>query len=87
NIVVAGDGAGGGLVLAMLYYLRDNQMALPGGAVLFSPWVDLTMSCASWDQNRSYDYLFKQNDVDPLHPVNLYLDFYEERSKLITHPY
>ncbi|CAG8672333.1 4_t:CDS:2 [Dentiscutata erythropus] len=83
NIVVAGDSAG---ALALLYYLRDNQMSLPGGAVLFSPWVDLTMSCASWDQNQPYDYLFKQKDDDPLHPVNLYLKP-EERSKLIKHPY
>ncbi|CAG8841178.1 7771_t:CDS:2, partial [Racocetra persica] len=71
----------------LLYYLRDNRMSLPGGAVLFSPWVDLTMSCASWDQNQPYDYLFKQKDDDPLHPVNLYLKSHEDRSKLITHPY
>ncbi|CAG8646852.1 6617_t:CDS:2, partial [Cetraspora pellucida] len=85
NIVVAGDSAGG--ALALLYYLRDNRMPLPGGAVLFSPWVDLTMSCASWDQNQPYDYLFKPKDDDPLHPVNLYLKSHEDRSKLITYPY
>ncbi|CAI2180519.1 6031_t:CDS:2 [Funneliformis geosporum] len=87
NIVVAGDSAGGGLALALLFYLRDNHMPLPGGAVLFSPWVDLTMSCASWDQNQHYDYLFKQKDEDPLHPVKLYLHPHEERAKLVTHPY
>ncbi|CAG8660898.1 2643_t:CDS:2 [Funneliformis mosseae] len=87
NIVVAGDSAGGGLALALLFYLRDNHMPLPGGAVLFSPWVDLTMSCASWVQNQHYDYLFKQKDDDPLHPVKLYLHPYEERAKMVTHPY
>src|SRR5688572_5072867 len=45
------------------------------------------MSCASWDQNQPYDYLFKQKDDDPLHPVNLYLHPYEDRAKLVTHPY
>ncbi|CAG8477600.1 4349_t:CDS:2 [Paraglomus occultum] len=87
NIVVAGDGAGGGLALALLQYLRDHHMPLPGGAMLFSPWVDLTMSCESWDRNQSYDVLIKPNDDDLFHPVRLYLNPYEKRKSLITHPY
>lgn len=39
NVVLAGDSAGGGLCLALLLYLRDNDYPLPGGAILFSPWV------------------------------------------------
>ena len=39
NIIIAGDSAGGGLSLALLLYLRDNGFTLPGGAILFSPWV------------------------------------------------
>lgn len=39
HVVVAGDSAGGGLCLALLLYLRDNEYTLPGGAILFSPWV------------------------------------------------
>lgn len=39
NIVVAGDSAGGGLTLALLMYLRDNDYPLPAGAILMSPWV------------------------------------------------
>jgi acetyl esterase/lipase len=39
NLVVAGDSAGGALGLALLLYLRDNGYTLPGGAILFSPWV------------------------------------------------
>jgi len=39
NIVVAGDSAGGGLALALLMYLRDNDYPLPAGAILMSPWV------------------------------------------------
>jgi len=42
SIVVAGDSAGGGLALALLLALRDAGEALPAGAVLFSPWADLT---------------------------------------------
>ncbi|CAG8598250.1 3055_t:CDS:2 [Ambispora leptoticha] len=87
NIVVAGDSAGGGLTLALLLYLRDHGMPLPGGALLFSPWVDLTMSCYSWEHNQPYDILPKISDEDPLHPVRLYLTPFEERSHLLTHPY
>jgi len=41
NLVVAGDSAGGALGLALLFYLRDNGYTLPGGALLFSPWVGM----------------------------------------------
>jgi acetyl esterase/lipase len=38
NIVIAGDSAGGGLVLALLQILRDTDgLDLPAGAVLISP--------------------------------------------------
>lgn len=39
NIVLAGDSAGGGLCLALMLYLRDNNYPLPSGAILMSPWV------------------------------------------------
>jgi len=38
NIVIGGDSAGGGLVLALLQILRDTPgLKLPAGAVLISP--------------------------------------------------
>lgn len=36
NIVLGADSAGGGLALALMYYLRDNNYDLPSGAMLFS---------------------------------------------------
>lgn len=42
NIAVAGDSAGGGLVIAACLRLRGRGEKLPGCAVCFSPWVDLT---------------------------------------------
>ncbi len=39
NIIVCGDSAGGGLSLALLMYLRDNDYPMPAGAILMSPWV------------------------------------------------
>lgn len=47
QIVIAGDSAGGGLALATLFSLRDAAMALPAGAALLSPWVDLEGTGAS----------------------------------------
>jgi len=44
NLLLAGDSAGGGLSMATLLRLRDLGVALPAGAVLFSPWADLTGS-------------------------------------------
>jgi acetyl esterase/lipase len=55
NIVIMGDSAGGGLGLALCMYLRDEGYRMPAGLVLMSPWVDLTMSCGSWDENAETD--------------------------------
>ena len=44
QIMIAGDSAGGGLTLATMLSLKSRNMALPGCACIFSPWVDLTCS-------------------------------------------
>jgi monoterpene epsilon-lactone hydrolase len=41
RIAVAGDSAGGGLVVATLVAIRDAKLPLPAAAVCLSPWVDL----------------------------------------------
>ncbi|EEB91492.1 hypothetical protein MPER_10138 [Moniliophthora perniciosa FA553] len=51
TIVFAGDSAGGGLCLSVLTILRDMGLPMPAGAVLISPWVDLTHSSPSVMQN------------------------------------
>ncbi len=85
NIIVSGDSAGGGLTLAMLMYLRDNDYPLPSGAILMSPWVDLTLSCESWESNAMYDVVpFPMMDSH-MNPIALYLG--EQMEKYLTHPY
>lgn len=42
KIAVAGDSAGGGLVLALMLRLRSVGHALPACGICLSPWVDLT---------------------------------------------
>jgi monoterpene epsilon-lactone hydrolase len=42
QIILAGDSAGGGLAVALMLRLKAEELALPGGAALLCPGVDLT---------------------------------------------
>lgn len=57
TIILAGDSAGGGMVLSMLVTLRDQGLPLPAGAILLSPWVDLTHSFPSVSADNPLDYI------------------------------
>ncbi|KAF5382996.1 hypothetical protein D9757_006344 [Collybiopsis confluens] len=59
HLIVAGDSAGGGLTLALLQVLRDASLPLPAGAVLISPWCDLTHSFPSIHINTTTDVIPK----------------------------
>jgi len=61
QIVLAGDSAGGNLVLALLMDLRDRGEPFPAGAVLFSPWVDLTCTAPSFQTNGDVDVLDRES--------------------------
>jgi acetyl esterase/lipase len=55
SIVVAGDSAGGGLVLATLLALRDAGDALPAAAICLSPLTDLAKEGASMRTKAAVD--------------------------------
>ena len=57
QILIAGDSAGGGMVLSMLCVLRDQGRPLPAGTILLSPWVDLTHSFPSVAGSGEGDYI------------------------------
>ncbi len=57
HIVVAGDSAGGNLVLALLLALRDAQQPLPALAVCLCPWTDMESSYKSLKENEPYDWI------------------------------
>ncbi|RAR02202.1 alpha beta-hydrolase [Stemphylium lycopersici] len=57
TIILAGDSAGGGMVLSMLVTMRDQGIPLPAGAILISPWVDLTHSFPSLGGDSKMDYI------------------------------
>lgn len=54
-IIVSGDSAGGGLALSLLVRLRELAEPMPAGAILLSPWTDLSVSGASVSGNHSKD--------------------------------
>mmetsp|Transcript_25270 Transcript_25270/g.47254 ORF Transcript_25270/g.47254 Transcript_25270/m.47254 type:complete len:456 (+) Transcript_25270:237-1604(+) len=59
QIFFAGDSAGGNLVINTLILAAQHGLPQPAGAVLLSPWVDLTDCgrCASWEEFADVDYL------------------------------
>lgn len=44
KISVYGDSAGGNLAMALIQFCRNENITQPNHVVLFSPWLDLTMS-------------------------------------------
>ena len=79
NIVLAGDSAGGGLVLSVLLASRDAGVPLPAAGVCLSPWVDLECSGESMAANDHLDDFIKRaglsaraeaylDGADPKHP-------------------
>ena len=49
NTILMGDSAGGGFILSFAQYLKTVNLPQPKHIVVFSPWVDISMS------NRPYD--------------------------------
>lgn len=78
---VAGDSAGGGLALALMLRLRDQQLDLPSAAVLFSPLSDLSGTGESRSSNSGHCAMFSK---DLLRKVQ---DFYLDPQTDPKHPY
>ncbi|MCH5268360.1 MAG: alpha/beta hydrolase [Lachnospiraceae bacterium] len=58
EIFVAGDSAGGGLAVALCMWLREHNLPLPAKLVLMSPWLDMTASGESYEENFDKDPMF-----------------------------
>ena len=63
-IFVTGDSAGGGLGLSLLVKLREVGVPMPAGAILLSPWTDLTTSGNSVESNRGRDLWFSRRHLE-----------------------
>ncbi|WP_322865191.1 alpha/beta hydrolase [Aquicoccus sp. G2-2] len=57
RVVMGGDSAGGGLVLALLSEICRIGLPQPGATFVFSPLTDMTFSGASFQQNAQADVM------------------------------
>lgn len=60
QIVLAGDSAGGALILALAITIRDSGLPLPGAMVMLSPFLDLTVSSHSVQHLAHHDPMLTQ---------------------------
>ncbi len=81
-LIVVGDSAGGGLVLALLVQLAQAALPQPAGAVLISPWLDLTLSGDSYTRNAQADFMESRDLL--LEMRQHYLGAYDPRSPLVS---
>jgi len=82
HIAVAGDSAGGGLVVATLLALRDAHLPRPAAGVCISPWVDLTCSGASYRSKAAVDPIVRQAGVAEM--ARAYLGATDPRAPLAS---
>ena len=64
DIVIGGDSAGGGLAVALMVNLKNLGVKLPAGALLISPWVDLSASGDSVASNAKADSMLSPVALD-----------------------
>jgi len=62
-VALAGDSAGGGLVLATLLRVRDDRLPPPACAVCFSPWTDLDGTGESVSLNNGQCAVFRPENI------------------------
>ncbi|NUR59508.1 MAG: alpha/beta hydrolase [Catenulispora sp.] len=58
RIMVVGDSAGGHLAVTVQVRARAEEVPLPAGTMLISPWTDLEVTGKSMDSNKDHDALF-----------------------------
>lgn len=79
NIIMMGESAGGGLCLASLLALRDQNIPLPKAAVAISPWTDLSCSGESYRTKNKMS-------LAPLNSWSVFSAFYAGRND-VKNPY
>jgi acetyl esterase/lipase len=82
RIAIAGDSAGGGLVVAAMLAIRGAGLAPPGCGWCISPWVDLQSTGASMFDNAARDPTVQKAGV--LDFAGIYLAGADPRSPLAS---
>lgn len=71
DLVVAGDSAGGNLAISLMLHLQTLGNALPAGALLLSPWIDISpFESESWRDFAKFDYIAQRTMIEEF--VSLY---------------
>ncbi len=65
DIAFAGESAGGGLAIATLVNARDHGLPLPAGALVMSPYADLTLAGTTMETKREVDPLMSREALQP----------------------
>jgi monoterpene epsilon-lactone hydrolase len=73
RLAIAGDSAGGGLAIALLYRIRALGLPLPAAGVLLSPWTDMEASGESYASRAA---------LDPIHQRPMLLAIYGDPAGL-----
>jgi epsilon-lactone hydrolase len=81
-VLVGGDSAGGGLATSLVAAALATDLPRPGGVALFSPWLDLTVSAASYDSRAATDQLFSAPRARDA--ATLYLQGWDPRDPLAS---
>ena len=63
GVAIAGDSAGGGLTVATLVSLRDQDLPLPACGVCISPWVDMEGLGESMNSRASLDPMVQREGL------------------------
>lgn len=63
KIVIGGDSAGGGLTLATLLKIKEQNMPQPLAAFCLSPWVDLSASSPQMDHYQDKDPFIDKESI------------------------
>src|ERR1700691_5433608 len=63
SVVLAGDSAGGGLVVTGMMAVRDSGLPLPAAGISISPWLDLECSGASMNTKAKSDLALNRDSL------------------------
>jgi acetyl esterase/lipase len=80
RIAIAGDSAGGGLVVAAMVAIREAGLAQPGGGWCLSPWIDMEALGGSMESKAAADPMVQKAGI--LEIAKAYLGGADPRSPL-----
>jgi acetyl esterase/lipase len=80
RIAIAGDSAGGGLVVAAMVAIREAGLPQPGCGWCISPWVDMEMTGETMSSKSAADPIVQRAGIEEM--ARLYLNGADPRSPL-----